>query len=325
MHPAFSVIFLTTLIGVGQGLFLALFTGQSYAAVGFVEIPDPRAFYGIGSAIALAFLVAGLVASIFHLGRPERAWRAAAQWRTSWLSREVIVLPAFMGAVALYGGLHWLGWDPNLLGTENPLQGQLTLFVGALGTLLAFALFLCTGMIYASLRFLQEWHTPLTVINYTLFGGTSGFILATAFSALHAPNLVALFATWSTIILVLVLFSRGASLLRNARLKPRSTLQSAIGVRHNRIQQKSMGMMGGAFNTREFFHGARQSVIRNIRWIFLLLVFAVPLPLLWIGVATDSLALLLTTFVTHYLGLIAERWFFFAQANHPQNIYYQTV
>jgi hypothetical protein len=26
-----------------------------------------------------------------------------------------------------------------------------------------------------------------------------------------------------------------------------------------------------------------------------------------------------------YMGLIAERWFFFAQANHPQNLYYQTI
>jgi len=24
-------------------------------------------------------------------------------------------------------------------------------------------------------------------------------------------------------------------------------------------------------------------------------------------------------------GLVAERWFFFAQAQHPQNLYYQTV
>jgi DMSO reductase anchor subunit len=25
------------------------------------------------------------------------------------------------------------------------------------------------------------------------------------------------------------------------------------------------------------------------------------------------------------LGLLAERWFFFAQANHPQNLYYQNI
>ena len=66
-------------------------------------------FYAHGSLIALAFLVAGLVASFFHLGRPERAWRAAAKWRTSWLSREVIVLPAFMGIVFLYGVAHLVG------------------------------------------------------------------------------------------------------------------------------------------------------------------------------------------------------------------------
>jgi sulfite dehydrogenase (quinone) subunit SoeC len=24
-----------------------------------------------------------------------------------------------------------------------------------------------------------------------------------------------------------------------------------------------------------------------------------------------------------YAGLVAERWFFFAQARHPQNLYYQ--
>jgi len=34
MRPAFSVILLTTLIGAGQGLFLALVTVQSYALFG---------------------------------------------------------------------------------------------------------------------------------------------------------------------------------------------------------------------------------------------------------------------------------------------------
>jgi DMSO reductase anchor subunit len=33
----------------------------------------------------------------------------------------------------------------------------------------------------------------------------------------------------------------------------------------------------------------------------------------------------LLAFVVQYLGLLAERWFFFAQANHPQNLYYQAV
>src|SRR6056297_1061401 len=103
MHPAFSVIFLTTLIGVGQGLFLALYTGQLYTLANLLPSQHDPMFYAVGSLIALAFLGAGLVASIFHLGRPERGWRAASQWRTSWLSREIIVLPAFVAVVAAYG------------------------------------------------------------------------------------------------------------------------------------------------------------------------------------------------------------------------------
>ncbi|NIP73627.1 MAG: dimethyl sulfoxide reductase anchor subunit [Gammaproteobacteria bacterium] len=325
MHPAFSVIFLTTLIGAGQGLFLALFTGQSYAAVDFVRVAQPSGFYAAGSAIALAFLGGGLLASFFHLGRPERAWRAASQWRTSWLSREVIVLPAFMAVVFLYGAIHFLGWDPNVLGTANPLQGQLSLFVGIAGTLACFALFVCTAMIYASVRFLEEWHSPLTVVNYTLLGSASGFLLATAHATVYAPSLVALYGTWTVIISLAALLTRSASLVRNSRLLHKSTLQSAIGVRHSNIQQKAQGFMGGSFNTREFFHGSGEAVRKAVKWSFLVLVFPLPLALLWAGMGTGSTMLLTLAFALQYLGLIAERWLFFAQARHPQNLYYQTV
>ena len=118
MHPAFSVIFLTTLIGAGQGLFLALYTVQSFAALDVLPAPSMR-FYVYGSAIVLILLLAGLVASFFHLGHPERAWRSATRWRTSWLSREVIVLPAMMGAVFVYGLVHWFAWDLNLVGINR--------------------------------------------------------------------------------------------------------------------------------------------------------------------------------------------------------------
>ncbi len=325
MHPAFSVIFLTTLSGVGQGLFLALFTGQSYAALGLVRVNDSPTFYTVGSFIALLFLGAGLAASFFHLGRPERGWRAASQWRTSWLSREVIVLPAFMAVVFVFGLLHYMGWDPNIIGADNPLQGQLSLFVGMLGALICLALFVCTGMIYACIRFLQEWHSSLTVVNYLLLGTASGFTLATAYAALYAPNLLTLFGVWAAIITFAGLISRSASLIRNARIKYKSTLQTAIGVRHATIAQSSQGLMGGSFNTREFFHGASQLMFKSIKWIFLVLVFPVPLALLWAGMNLHAPALLLAAFVVQYLGLIAERWFFFAQANHPQNLYYQTI
>jgi DMSO reductase anchor subunit len=34
---------------------------------------------------------------------------------------------------------------------------------------------------------------------------------------------------------------------------------------------------------------------------------------------------LIAAFAVQYAGLLLERWFFFAQANHPQNLYYQVV
>ncbi|MCX7896691.1 MAG: dimethyl sulfoxide reductase anchor subunit [Rhodocyclaceae bacterium] len=325
MRPAFSVIFLTTLIGAGQGLFLALFTVESYAAFGLLPAQE-AAFYAQGAAVAFALLVLGLVASFFHLGHPERAWRAVSQWRTSWLSREVIVLPLFMGVVLVYGLVHGLGLNPVLARLPSAAPVTLSAIVGVIGTLLAFALFVCTGMIYACLRFLREWHTPLTVINYILLGGASGFVLATALAAYgeseHARHLL---GAWALILTALAFLGRWASLVRNARLKPKSTLQTAIGIKHPKIVQKSMGMSGGAFNTREFFHGKSAIVLRRVKVFFLVCAFFLPAVILMAALAGLGDKLFFFAFVMQYLGLIAERWFFFAQANHPQNLYYQVV
>ena len=109
-------------------------------------------------------LIGGLGASFLHLGRPERAWRAAMMWRTSWLSREVIVLPAFIGMVGLWWLALRLDAGPAWRDVVLPLAG---IAVAAL-------LWYCTAMIYACLRFIEEWAHPLTLVNYTLIGLSSG-------------------------------------------------------------------------------------------------------------------------------------------------------
>ena len=312
MRPAFSVVLLTTLIGAGQGLFLALYATELAAHARLVPMPSVALFVAAG-AVVVALTGAGLVASIFHLGHPERGWRAASCWRTSWLSREVIVLPLFMAGAFAWTAAHYLGIE-----VTGPL--------GAVTALLALALFLCTGMVYAAIRTLQEWATPLTPINYLLLGCASGAALAAAIAAVAGGAGSPLARAYAIAALLLTLAgaaTRLASLARNRALRPQTTLQTAIGVPHPRIAQVAQGAMGGSFNTREFFHGATREKMRAIRWSFLLLAFAAPLLLLAFG--RDSAPALVLAFVVQYAGLLAERWYFFAEANHPQNLYYQAI
>jgi len=322
VNPRISVILLTTLIGAGQGLFIAVFVVEIGAL--FALLPPPREpwFYFYGSLLAFMFTAAGLVASIFHLGRPGRAWRSAAQWRTSWLSREVLVLPAFMGVVLLYAVAHFLHWNDQFALLP---PGAATIVLGCAGSMLSLALFVCTGMIYACLPFLREWATPLTVLNYALLGLASGFTLAATHATIAAPPLVGFLAGAALLFTLAGFATRAASLLRNSRLRPKSTLQTAIGVRHPRIVQTSQGFTGDSFNTREFFHGRSAGSLRAVKWLFLVAAFAVPSVLLAAGMAGAPRAAIGAAFIVQYAGLLAERWYFFAQANHPQNLYYQAT
>ena len=194
------------------------------------------------------------------------------------------------------------------------------------GVAISIALFICTAMIYACIRFLQEWAHPLTVINFILLGCASGYTFAAAYASLAAPALEESFIRWAVIFTVAAFVTRAASLVRNRRIKPKSSLQTAIGVKHPKVVQKSQGFMGGSFNTREFFHGRTASLVR---------ARPVVLPELRVCRAgrcyssrrcggTRAL-LAIAAFVVQYAGLIAERWYFFAQARHPQNLYYQTI
>jgi DMSO reductase anchor subunit len=305
MRPAWSVILLTTLLGAGQGLFLALYAADLYGALSGSVAPG-ASFVVAGVGVAVAFAGGGLVASFFHLGHPERAWRSAAQWRTSWLSREVIALPLFMALAAAYGVSRWLGMP----------QGALA--AGALAVAACFALFVCTGMIYACLKFLQEWASPLTVVNFILLGCASGIAAAAALAGWLEPALARPYGLAAIFAALLGAATRFAALLRNQGLRARSTLQTAIGVKHPAIAQKAQGAMGGSFNTREFFHGRAPALLGRVRAGFLLGAFAAPLLLLaagWYGAA----------FCVQFTGLLAERWYFFAEARHPQNLYYQSI
>ena len=138
-------------------------------------------------------------------------------------------------------------------------------------------------------------------------------------------DLVGFYGTWAVVFTIMAFVSRFWSMLRNQRIKHKSDMRSALGIRHARITQRSMGFMGGSFNTREYFHGKSSSVVEVVRLFFLVMVFAVPVALLAASNTLESRYLPVLAFLAQYTGLLAERWYFFAEARHPQNLYYQTV
>jgi DMSO reductase anchor subunit len=315
VNPAFSVIVFTTLAGAAQGVVVAL------ALATLAGLPISAPFLAGALAVTFVMLLGGLGASFLHLGRPERAWRAAMMWRTSWLSREVIVLPAFIGLV----GLWWLA--VRLDAPAFWRNALLPLACSAVAVLLWY----CTAMIYACLRFIAEWSHPLTFVNYLLIGLGSGSVLACALAAL-AGEAVLLRAAgpWALALTLAAALTRVLALRRNAALTPRSTLQSATGIRAPTLVQTSMGMSAGSFNTREFFHGVSPRVFRQIRWIGLGLLFVLPAlcmawALLVAGTPRGAAVGWCLAVLSQAPGLVADRWLFFAQARHPQNLYYQVV
>jgi DMSO reductase anchor subunit len=310
MRPPFSVVFLTTLCGAAQGLLIALVAMQLAAAAALIAMP-PQGFFIAGAVVSVVLAALGLVASFFHLGHPERAWRAISQWRTSWLSRECLAVPAFMVLAAGYGLAHALASPYSLL-------------VGLAAVLAAAVLYVCTAMIYACLRFLQEWASPYTLVNFVLLGCASGFTLATLIAAVAYAPLVSVLGPCACIFTAVACAARLASLARNARLRPKSTVQSATGIQAQKVVQKSQGFTSSSFNMREFFHGKSAATLKAVKAGFLLGAFIVPFVLVVLASWREApVAVLGAAFVIQYLGLLAERWFFFAEAQHPQNIYYQ--
>jgi DMSO reductase anchor subunit len=315
MHPAFSILFFTTLAGTGQGLLVLM------ALALLLGVPTASGFVLAVIGLAQVLLLAGLAASFLHLGHKMRAWRAVLMWRTSWMSREVILLPAFIALVAVW----WL-----MLAGGGATGGLAAVWLPAAVLLCAVALWYCTAMIYACLRFIEEWAHPLTIVNFILIGLSAGLVLGCALAALAGEQaLLRMAGPWAFAVTWLAWATRRLSLRRNSLLRHKSNLQSATGIHSERVVQKSMGMSAGAFNTREFFHGASVAALHHVRWGFQLLAFGLPVLLMGWGllgtnVSAGAWPWLLATLV-QVPGLLAERWLFFAQAKHPQNLYYQAV
>ena len=196
MRRVLSAILPTTLIGAGQGLFLAIHAAELWTRAA-------KTFFVAGSAVASVLAATGLLVSLFHRGRPENAWRP----------REMAALLLFMALAAAYGAAHHYGWGR-------------TRAIGGAASAAALALFFCTAMIYASIDAVQEWASRFTIANFFLMGCSSGFMLAVPLAARLAPHLVKLFAMAAIGLTIVALLVRLGSLQRNDGLRRSSALES---------------------------------------------------------------------------------------------------
>ena len=308
MNPAFSVIFFTTASGAGYGL-IALFGIGAMLGL----LPDDRWFGGISLGVALALVSAGLLSSTFHLGHPERAWRAFSQWRTSWLSREgVLAVLTFVPA-----GLLWLVWV--LCG-----PGIWTMILGPIAAALALATVWATAMIYASLKAIDAWHTPLTPASYLLFAATGGTLAAAFFAATGS-------GAWVPIAIAGLLLLAAAWMVKLAwrnrlQRRPRSTPETATGLGAiGKVRLFEPPHINDNYLTSEMgFRIARKHASKLFRIAFAAgLVAPLILALVALFLPAGGAAVLLALAVLAFgAGVLVERWLFFAEARHAVMNYY---
>ena len=287
MHPAPSVIIFTTLSGLGFGLLFWL--GLGFPAVsGWVAF----AFF----AIAFGLAVGGLISSTFHLGHPERAMKAFTQWRSSWLSREGVAAVLALGVMGLYAlGLVFFAarWVP----------------LGWLGALLSLAVVFTTSMIYAQLKTVPRWHTPLTSALFLSLSLAGGALLAGQVS-------IALALIPMAAVVQVLWWVQGDKALANSG----STLASATGLgERGSVRAFEPPHTGTNYLLREFVHVVGRKHAAKLRVIALGLGYVLPVVLLLLPF---SHVLALLAVICHVAGIAASRWLFFAEAEHVVGFYY---
>jgi DMSO reductase anchor subunit len=313
MHPAYSVILFTTFSGAGYGLLVIM---SIFALAG--DVPPDRWFGFTSFFIAFVLITFGLLASTFHLGHPERAWRAFSQWKSSWLSREGVLSVATCLPALIFA----FGWV--VLGRYD---GFWRLMAG-ITIILSLMTVFCTAMIYASLRPIRAWFNPHTVrvyLAYALWTGSLWFNMLALLFGVHTPWVGVAFVVAG---MFAFFFKRKywTFIDRHPAWVPPETatglgdlgkvrLLDAPNTQENYVQQE----MG--------YRIAREHAAKLRRYAFLgsflipwgLAAFTIELePLIRIPGAVLAVIIVMG-------GTLIERWLFFAEAKHTVMLYYGAV
>ncbi len=312
MKPTFSIIVFTVISGAGLGLLSLLALADLCAAR---ILPLDMLVPGIATGFLLVAI--GLASSTLHLAKPSNAWRAFSRFRTSWLSREAVLATKLMALTLLYAGL-----------ALTDARTAFRLPVAALVFLLSCAVLFCTAMIYASLKPIRQWHTGWTPACYVLLGHWSGSLLLLALAIRYGADVRA-YAWLAAALGVPALAAKAGYWRAAASQDGLLTIERAIGVREGvrpagvtvaQARLFDVGHSHGTFLTNEFGFVLARRHAHALRAAALLLVFAVPL-LAWAAGARSAASMAALAAIC-IIGLMAERWLFFAEARHTVRLYH---
>ena len=288
MHPAPSVIIFTAVSGLGFGL-------MTFLSLGVLDVSSWVAFTFV--AIAYALAGGGLLSSLFHLGHPERFAKALRQWRSSWLSREGVLSIVTMGAFGIYA-LLWIFMDNRI--------DWLGYIAAALSVLTVYS----TSMIYAQMKSVPRWHTPMTSILYLLYAFAGGALLA-------SQVVLAGWLMLALAIVQIVTWVQGDS----AFAKTGSDMGTATGLGFlGKVRLLEKPHSGTNYLMKEMIHVIGRKHIMKLRIVALGLGSLIPAILLLVIDSGHMMALVVI--MIHLVGLFAQRWLFFAEAEHVVGLYY---
>jgi DMSO reductase anchor subunit len=307
MHPAFSVIFFTVASGAGFGLFSLLFIADVFKLGGGFQRDELVA----GGLIAMGLVVFGLLSSTFHLANPKNAWRAFSRFRTSWLSREGVFAVVFMPLAVLY-----------LASIMFDAPQWLRLTSGFLTAALAWITVFSTGMIYACLKTIRQWNTPLVPANYLALGYASGsllLLLGAVIADLDTTPYIAMSAL--IVAIAAVLKAIYYFWIRSPGLTP--TINTATGLTRAGVKLLDTGHTHGTFLTQEFGFQLARRKAGVIKVLVFVVGFALPgAMLVWVFNEQGGPLAAFVAALAGLLGAAMERWLFFAEARHVVNLYH---
>jgi DMSO reductase anchor subunit len=307
MHPALSVILFTSASGGGLAMLALL------GMFGWTGALDPDALSGwIAFIWSLGMIAGGLISSTLHLGRPERAWRAFSQWRTSWLSREGVLAVATFAPAGLFA----IGWL---------FLGEIWAWWGLLTAFLAFATISATAMIYASLKPIRAWNNNWVLPGYLAMALASGGLWFTLWAEISPASQPRTY-DFAVIGLGLAAFIKQRYWRFLDSGAHAATAESATGLgRIGKVRMLAAPHTEENYLMKEMGFRIARKHAEKLRAIALLAGFAVPafLALLaWLLPTLIAIILLLLAVLLNAIGTITERWLFFAEAKHTVTLYY---